>query len=159
MTHCKLVPTNQKKRWHQLGATSSSMDDTIQGIIAHGSGEQLAKLDIESTYRLVPVDPDERPLLGMWLRERLYICTALSFGLSSEPITLITGAGVASALQYITEWKGRQRYCNYLDDFLMFRSLNSGKISTSPRLKCEARIPITIHKMERRSTVIKFLGI
>ena len=117
------------------------MDDTIQGILAHGSGEQLAKLDIESTYRLVPVDPDERPLLGMWWRERLYICTALSFGLSSEPITLSTVAGVASALQYITEWKERQRYCNYLDDFRMFRSLNSGKISTSPRHACEARSP------------------
>ena len=47
--------------------------------------ELLAKLDIESAYWIIPVHPDDRPLLGMVWKGSLYVDTALPFGLRSSP--------------------------------------------------------------------------
>ncbi|KAL5488697.1 hypothetical protein EMCRGX_G017678 [Ephydatia muelleri] len=40
---------------------------------ALGPGALIAKVDIESAYRLVPVHPDDRSLLGLRLGDKLYI--------------------------------------------------------------------------------------
>jgi len=45
----------------------------------------LAKFDNASAYRVVPVHPDERMLLGMVWRDQLYVDGALPFGLRSAP--------------------------------------------------------------------------
>ena len=54
----------------------------------------MAKFDVESAYRLIPVHPDDRPLLGMKSKDQLYVEVALSFGLRSVPT------------QYRTPWSG-----------------------------------------------------
>ena len=41
----------------------------------------MAKVDIENNYRLVPVHPDYRHLLGMSWRNATYVDSALPFGL------------------------------------------------------------------------------
>jgi hypothetical protein len=43
----------------------ASIDDAISTIIRLGRGPQLAKLDLESAYRIVPVHLHDRDLLGM----------------------------------------------------------------------------------------------
>ena len=48
-----------------------------------GPGSLLAKLDIRSAYRIVPVLLADRPLLGMRWEGALYFDTALPFGLRS----------------------------------------------------------------------------
>ena len=60
-----------------------SVDDTVKRIIGLGSGALFAKIDIESAYRLIPVQPDDRPLLGLEWKGQLYVDGALSFGLRS----------------------------------------------------------------------------
>ena len=57
-----------------------------------GRGALLAKMDIESAYRLIPVHPQDRPLhpqdrplQAMQWRERVYIDPMLPFGLRSAP--------------------------------------------------------------------------
>ena len=52
---------------------------------ALGPGALIAKVDIESAYRLVPVHPDDRSLLGLRLGDKLYIDPMLPFGLRSAP--------------------------------------------------------------------------
>ena len=42
-----------------------SVDDIIDGIMTYGRGTLMAKFDIESAYRIVPVHLDDRFLLGM----------------------------------------------------------------------------------------------
>ena len=42
-----------------------SVDDTVRLILDLGLGTLIAKLDIESTYRIVPVHPSVRLLLGI----------------------------------------------------------------------------------------------
>ena len=46
-----------------------------------GAGSLLAKIDIESAYRMVPVHPDDRPLLGVEWSGRIYCDAMLPFGL------------------------------------------------------------------------------
>ena len=40
----------------------------------------MENLDVESTYRIIPVHPTDRLLLGMMWNGKLYVDTALPFG-------------------------------------------------------------------------------
>ena len=48
-------------------------------------GALLAKIDIKSAYRMVPVCPGERRWLGMEMNGQMYIDGMLPFGLRSVP--------------------------------------------------------------------------
>jgi len=63
----------------------ASVDQAVRIIMSKWRLTQMAKFDIESAYRLVPVHPDDRLLLGMKWREFLYVDTTLPFGLRSAP--------------------------------------------------------------------------
>jgi len=58
-------------------------DDIAKVIVSMGKGAQLAKVDIEAAYRLVPVHPDDRPLQA-W-DSKLFVDPMLPFGLRSAP--------------------------------------------------------------------------
>ena len=60
-----------------------SVDDTADGIVRLGMGALLAKIDIKSAYRNVPIHPDDRWLMGMYWDDAPYVDTALPFGLRS----------------------------------------------------------------------------
>ena len=60
-----------------------SIDDGIEGIMRFGQGCFLAKTDIESAFRLIPVHPDDYELLGMYWEGKYYYDKVLPFGLSS----------------------------------------------------------------------------
>ena len=49
----------------QCSIKYASIDDAVQLIRGLGEGSLLAKLDLKDAYRIVPVHPDDRPLLGM----------------------------------------------------------------------------------------------
>ena len=48
------------------------VDEAMREVIELGQGTQLAKFDIESAYRLIPVHADDGPLLGM-RREKTWL--------------------------------------------------------------------------------------
>ena len=96
--------------------TYSSVDDAIRIIMEMGKDTRLAKFDIESAYRLIPVRPSDRLLLGMSWRNSLYIDTALPFGLRSAPKIF---NAVADALMWILESRGIALALHYLDDYLL----------------------------------------
>ena len=83
--------------------TYASVDAAAAMVLAVGRGAVLAKLDIASAYRIVPVHPDDRPLLGMRWNGSLYVDTALPFGLRSAP-KLFTA--IADALESILKDNG-----------------------------------------------------
>jgi hypothetical protein len=56
-----------------------------QAAIQLGKGTLLAKIDIKSAYRLIPVHPHDRKYLGMLWKGNLYIDAMLPFGLRSAP--------------------------------------------------------------------------
>ena len=62
-----------------------SADDAAHAVAKLGRGAGLAKVDIKSAYRMVPVHPEDRMLLGMIWEGALYVDTTLPFGLRSAP--------------------------------------------------------------------------
>ena len=74
------------------------MDEIALAVKKHGVGSMLAKFDLKSAYRNVPVHPDDRHFLGMEWKGDVFVDTVLPFGLRSAPIIF---SAVAEALALI----------------------------------------------------------
>ena len=61
------------------------IDNAIQGILRFGQGSFLAKTDIESAFRLVPLRPSDYEHFGMYWEGSYYYDKVLPFGLRSAP--------------------------------------------------------------------------
>ena len=137
----------------------TSVDEAVRRLVAMGPGALLAKLDVERAYRIVPVHPTDRLLLGMQWRGELYIDTALPFGLRSAPKIF---SALADALLWIFNSHGIKAI-HYLDDFLLFGEPHSSECSQalSKALAICARlgIPVAVQKTEGPTCVLVFLGI
>ena len=84
-----------------------------EAIITFGQGAQLARVDVASAYRIVPVNPADRHLLGMRWKEKIYVDAALSFGLQSAPKIF---TALADALTWGLKSLGIRYLDHYLDD-------------------------------------------
>ena len=62
-----------------------TVDQVAKHAIALGEGSLIAKIDIKSAYRLIPVAPKDRLYLGMKWEGKVYIDGMLPFGLRSAP--------------------------------------------------------------------------
>ena len=91
-----------------------------------GVGTLLAKLDIRSAYRLIPVHPDDRPLLGFQWQGVQYVDGMLPFGLHSAPKIF---TAIANAL----EWVARQRGVPEIDHYLDSRAACHSRLPKEPR--------------------------
>ncbi|MES9884631.1 MAG: reverse transcriptase domain-containing protein, partial [Sedimenticola sp.] len=94
----------------------SHVDDAIAAIKSVGPGSFMAKTDIESAFRIVPVHPDDYPLLGFSWQGMYFYDKALPMGASSSCKIFET---FSSALEWIAIHKfGCQNIVHILDDFL-----------------------------------------
>ena len=78
-----------------------------------GRGALIAKLDVKAAYRLIPVHPEDRPLLGIEWRGAQYVDAMLPFGLCSAPKIF---TAVADGLEWILRQRGIRHIDHYLDD-------------------------------------------
>ena len=103
-----------------LSSLSYISVDYIAARAAHlGPGALLAKVDIESAYRLVPVHPHDHPLLAVLTVQwegQIFIDTRLPFGLRSA--AKIFNA-ITDALQWHLLQSGIPLIEHYLDDFVL----------------------------------------
>ena len=125
----------------------TSVDAVVEKILDLGRNALLAKLDIKQAYRMIPVHPQDRLLLGMEWEEYVYVDKTLPFGLRSAPIIF---TAVADALQWIMQKNGASYVDHYIDDFI-----TAGKGGSD---KCSRNFTI-MHKSIGPTTVIVFLGI
>ena len=125
-----------------------------------GPAALLAKVDIESAYRLIPVHPDDRPLLAMKWENQLYIDPMLPFGLRSAPMIF---NAVADALAWYLNQKGIPLLRHYLDDFIIVAPPCSAEcqesLATLDRVCKALRVPIAEHKMDGPTSRLIYLGI
>lgn len=137
-----------------------SLDDAAQAIMTYGPGCLLAKVDIKQAYRMVPVHPEDRLLLGMEWEGGLFVDTALPFGLRSAPKIF---TAVADALEWIVRQEGVETIFHYLDDYLIVAPPNSdrGKEDLHRLLAVfeRLRVPVAAEKLEGPADCIVFLGI
>ena len=73
------------------------VDDIIDGIMLLGWGILLAKFDVESAYRIIPIHPNDCYLFGMQWQGYHFVDMALPFGLCSVPY-------IFSSVADLVEW-------------------------------------------------------
>ena len=94
-----------------------TIDDAIQGIKRLGPGCFLAKTDIKSAFRLIPIHPSDYELLGIYWVGKCYYDRVLPFGLRSVPSIFNQ---LSDALEWILINKCNITFaCHILDDFLL----------------------------------------
>ena len=138
----------------------ATVDQAIGHILQLGGGALLAKVDVEHAYRNIPVHPEDRHLLGMAWRGRLYIDTALPFGLRSAPKIF---TAVADALEWVLLRDGLSWSIHYIDDFLTAGRAGTDECANNLRTiksTCEwLGVPLKWSKVEGPTTELTFLGI
>ena len=137
-----------------------TIDDAISYIVRLGPGTHLAKIDIKSAFRLLPVHAADRHLLGMQWKGAVFIDTCLPFGLRSAPKLFNT---LADLLAWIMEQHGVQPLLHYLDDFLTIGPPNSNSCQRNLDIIkqiCDILgVPLALEKVEGPATSLSFLGI
>ena len=121
----------------------------------------MAKFDVESAYRNVPVHPSDRYLLGMKWRNHYYVDLALPFRLRSAPFLF-------NAVAVMVEWILVHSYQNpdllhYLDDSITTGPPESSQcahnLSTAIAVCRRLGLPLHPGKCVGPSTVLVALGI
>lgn len=60
-----------------------AFERSVDNLRACGPGTHMAKIDIESAYRCIPVAPEDWPLQGLKWRGELYFDIVMQFGLAT----------------------------------------------------------------------------
>ena len=94
----------------------SSVDDAVGLLHTYGTGAIMAKSDLKSAIRMVPVRPADWDLLGMFCDGMYYVDTDLPFGLRSAPCLF---NHFADALHWVLATNYHIDAVHYLDDFLL----------------------------------------
>ena len=94
----------------------SGLEEAITLLTEVGHGAWMAIVDLKNAYRIVPIHPDDRTLLGMQWSNKVYLDICLPFGLQSAPKIF---SAVADALLWIMMQQGVIKAIHYLDDFLI----------------------------------------
>ena len=92
------------------------VDQVICMVSHYGPGAFMAKFDVESPYRNIPVRPEDRFLLGLRWCGQFYVDLLLPFGLRSAPFIFNS---VADMVEWILLHNHRlSDLLHYLDDFI-----------------------------------------
>ena len=100
----------------------SSVEEVAKVMAHYDRGGLMAKIDIESAYRLIPVHPDDCPLQAVEWKGYLYMDLMLPFGLRSAPKLF---NAVADAMEWHLPQRGVEQVFHYLDDFIVLGHPNS----------------------------------
>ena len=138
----------------------ASIEDAIFVIKQTGAGCFMAKTDIKSAFRIIPIHPSDYSLLGMKWQDMYYFDRCLPMGCSSS-------CAIFEAFSTALEWLALNRFetsgvLHILDDFLFI---------ADSREKCQAdlsnfldmceylRVPIAQEKTVGPDTTLQFAGI
>jgi len=137
-----------------------TVDQVARHAVLLGKGSLIAKIDIQSAYRLIPVAPEERHYLGMFWRNQMYVDGMLPFGLRSAPKIF---TAFADALEWCISTAGVEFIYHYLDDFVVLGRPDTEQCAQSLHtLKSvcnDLGVPLASEKQAGPSTKLEFLGI
>ena len=125
-----------------------TLDDALKIIVGLGGECLIAKADIESAYRIIPIHPDSVHLLGFTWEDHFYYDRCLPFGLS---ISCRIFEAFSSAIHWILSFHFNvPSLTHIIDDFMFFGPPKSLVCSTSLlaflTLSADAGIPIKAPK-------------
>lgn len=125
LSHSKAGSVNDGIPEQLCSVWYTSFDQAVAVVREYGISVEMAKCDINSAFRLLPVHPDDFELLGFYFEGSYYMDRALPMGCS------ISCAAFERFSSFL-EWALRQQTHSthtayYLDDFLLVSSLGSGQ--------------------------------
>ena len=136
------------------------INNTIQEILKLRKGTLLAKIDIQSAFRLLPVHLKDCHLLSMSWTDGIFIDTCLLFGLRSA---LKLFNVMTDLLAWILQQQGVTELVHYLDGFLTIGFLMSFRcqqnLDTINRVCTQLGASLAVEKVEGPTTSLSFLGI
>ena len=108
----------------------------------YGKGCLLSKTDIENSFKIIPIHPDDHELLGFSLGDQYYFDRTLPMGLSLSCKFFET---FSTAVHWIIDHKlGGSGCVHLLDDFLFVGPANS---------------PLCLQTLEKHLTLSKQIGL
>lgn len=135
------------------------VDDAIRAVKSLGQGSYMAKTDLKSAFRLIPIHPDDWNLLGIYWQAMFYVDMYLSFGLCNAPYIF---SELSDPLEWIlTHNYGLQHVLHILDDFLVIepsRAQCLTSFSTLLRVFISLQAPLVASKTLGPSQVLEFMG-
>ena len=141
----------------RIDSTISSLhyvkvDDAVKELFRQGHGSCMAKVDIQSAYRTVPVHPRDWWLLGMQWKGSLFVDTTLPFWLRSATkiFTAVADAG---------EWIVKHRGVHFILIVAPNLSACARDIMIMLNTFAELGLPVVENKLEGPGTCLTFLGI
>lgn len=139
----------------------SSFDQVVDKIVLYGKGALLAKADIKSAFRLLPVHPDDHHLLGFTFQGHYYYDMAMPFGCRSSCAHF---ERFAKFLNWclLQECRNGAWADHYLDDYILVASNETQCKEALNKFVALCRslgVPLASEKIEGPCTVIKFLGL
>lgn len=138
----------------------SSIQDAISCIKKQKTNSFLAKCDIESAFRIIPIHPDDRHVLGFHWQSQFYFDKCLPMGLS-ESCKIFEE--FSSAIEWaITHKLGASGVVHVLDDFLFIEpnKLSCDRILSDFQNMCKMiGLPLAPDKTFGPEQILPFLGI
>ena len=100
-----------------------TLDDIVALVKTNGPGSLIAKADIESAFRIIPIHPDDYHLLGFTWEDKFFYDKCLPMGCSTS-CTIFES--FSCAIQWVlTKKLGVQHMSHILDDFMFVGPANS----------------------------------
>ena len=138
----------------------ATIQDAIYFIQRSPQSVYMAKVDVESAFRIMPFSPADRPLLGFQWLGKFYMDAVLPMGCSSSCAIFEC---FSSALEWVSKYKlGATEVVHVIDDFL-FMAHSAGKcehdLMAFIDLCHQIGVPLAPGKTVGPSSSITFLGI
>ena len=136
------------------------INDAISVIKSLGAGCFMAKTDIKSAFRIIPVHPKDHPLLGMKWNSQYFFDRTLPMGCSSS-------CAIFEAFSSALEWLSKHLFhasgvVHILDDFLFIaptREKCQSDLQNFLRMCDFLGVPIAEEKTVGPFTTLQFAGI
>nr|XP_034994623.1 uncharacterized protein LOC118096659 [Zootoca vivipara] len=139
----------------------ASFDQAVKLVRQFGKGALLAKCDIESAFRLLPVHPHDFKWLGFKFEGAFFIDKAMPMGCS---VACSAFEAFSTFLDWALRFKtGLAGVTHYLDDFLFVGRANNGEcarlMEDFASLTRELGVPLAAEKTEGPVVRLTYLGI
>ena len=138
----------------------ATVDDAVRMIKYLGKDAVLAKTDVRSAFRIIPVHPSDYHLLGLKWRGKFYVDCCLPMGCASSCKIF---EGLSTAMEWVARTKlGIPNMIHILDDFLIIEQSRSACTASLQRFLhfCEdIGVPMAPEKTEGPDQVLTFAGI
>ena len=141
----------------------ASFDDAVNLVASIGRDALLAKADIKSAFRLLPVHPDDFQLLGIHVKDQFYVDKALPMGASCSPKLFET---FSTFIEWVAKKvSGSDLISHYADDFVLVGLPGGGKQSCNHLVKCfegvcrDLGVPLAEEKSVGPVSKLVYLGL